>query len=207
MKRSSRSRACKAALLCSLALVGVCLSQESETDPIPMKELVNAAISSKISTTAAGELIVTQKVTINVPVAKVWSAYTTSEGWRGWVAPVAHVELKVGGEIRTNYNKNGTTNDESANELRIVNYVPEKLLTLQAKVSKNWPEVMKSQEKQMFNIILFEALGANRTRITSYGTGYRDTPASHKLLKFFVPANEKTFRSLIKYLEEGKSAY
>ena len=59
------------------------------------------------------------------------------------------------------------------NTLRIVNYVPRRLLTLQAAESKK----------------------------TSYGVGYQDTPAHQKMLQFFIPANEALYPNLKKMLE------
>lgn len=165
------------------------------------------SITSKITTAKNGDVVLTQEVTINAPVKKVWEAYSTSKGWQAWVAPVAEVELKIGGVIKTNYRKGGTVNDADAITLHVINYVPERVLTLQAEVSKNWPEILKEREKQMFNVITFTPLGEGKTKLVSYGIGYRDTPALQRLLKFFVSANEQTFRKLIAYVEKGKPAF
>ncbi len=40
-----------------------------------------------------------------------------------------------------------------------------------------------------------------RTRIRSYGIGYRDTPDYQQLMDFFVPANEGLIAKLIEVLE------
>ncbi len=88
-----------------------------------------------------------------------------------------------------------------------VNYVPERLLTLRADVSQNWPELMKQDADKLSNVILFEPIDDGHTRLTSYGIGYRDTPAIQRLLKFFVSANEQTFRKLIAYVEKVKPAF
>ena len=56
---------------------------------------------------------------------------------------------------------------------------------------------MKSQEQNMYNVILFERLGKNKSKIISYGIGYKDSPEMKKLMKFFVSANETTMKKLI----------
>lgn len=38
------------------------------------------AITSTLDATAAGDLVLTQEVHIEVPIALVWAAYTTDEG-------------------------------------------------------------------------------------------------------------------------------
>ncbi len=158
-------------------------------------------VVSRTKTLANGDLYVAQEMVINAPVEKVWAAYTTSEGWKAWVAPVAKVDLRVGGKIKTNYRKNGSVDDDDANTLHVVNYVPHRLLTLQAEVAKDFPDVLIEQEKSLYNVVTFEPLGKNKTKVVSYGVGYRETPELLALLKFFVPANEKLHAKLIEYVE------
>ncbi len=167
----------------------------------------NHRISSVVKTTNAGELVLVQTVEIDAPVEKVWAAYTTTEGWKSWVAPHAEFDLRLGGVIRTNYRPDGSIDAPDANTLRVVNYVPLRLLTLQADVSKNWPEIMQAQADHMFNVIVFERIDAGATRIHSYGTGYRDTPEFHQMMKFFISGNEATYEKLLAYVERGETAF
>ena len=54
-------------------------------------------VRSEVLETEAGELVLVQEVRLRAPLEQVWAAYTTSEGWRAWVAPKARVDLRVGG--------------------------------------------------------------------------------------------------------------
>ncbi len=162
---------------------------------------VAQAISSKVEQTKAGELILIETVTIAAPVARVWNAYTTSAGFASWAAPVAEVDCRVGGSIRTQYDPKAKIGDPNTNTLRIINYVPQKMLTLQADVSANWPEVLKSQASQLYNVILFEELDGNKTRIISYGLGYQDNEEMRGMMGFFIKANEGLYAKLIKAVE------
>ena len=198
----------KTCRVCFFVFVSLLISKAMEaSSPQQEPESKDKPVSSRVETMENGDIFLTQEALINAPLNKVWEAYTTSAGWSSWVAPVATVDFKIGGEIRTNYNKDGTTDDEDINVLHIVNYVPERLITLQAQVRKNWPDVLKEQEKRLFNIVTFERLGDNKTKVTSIGIGYKDTPELQNLLKFFVPANEETLQHLIDYVENGKSAF
>ena len=160
------------------------------------------AISSRVETTAANELILTQEVLVDASVAEVWEAYTTTEGWLAWVAPNAEVDLRAGGTIRTNYDPDARIGDPGTNTLHILNYVPERVLTLQAELSERWPDVMKEDGEHLMNVVLFDDLGAAGTRIRSYGVGYRADPAYDELMEFFIPANERLYAKLKAYLEE-----
>ena len=165
----------------------------------------NRPIQSTVKTETNGDIFLIQEVTMNAPVKKVWAAYTTADGWESWATPVASVDLNIGGTIRTNYRKDGKTTDDDAIVLHIINYVPERVLTLQAELGPHFPAALTVREKQMYNLITFHSLGENRSKIVSYGIGYKDTPEMQKLLKFFVSGNEQTYERLIKYVETGEA--
>jgi uncharacterized protein YndB with AHSA1/START domain len=161
-----------------------------------------APIQSQLLKTEAGELVLEQTVLVEAPVKDVWNAYTTPEGWMAWASPVAAVDLRAGGTIRTHYAADAKIGDPGTNTLHIVNYVPERLLTLRAELSERWPDVMQEDDGKLMNVIVFEAIDEKRTRIRSYGVGYRDLPAYQKLMEFFVPANEGLFQKLKQHLEK-----
>ena len=159
-------------------------------------------VRSRVDKTEAGERILVHEVTIEAPVAEVWKAHTTVEGWTAWSSPLAEIDLRVGGTILTHYDENAKIGDAGTNTLRIVNYVPERVLTLKADVSQNWPELMKQDADKLSNVILFEAVDEDTTRLSSYGIGYRDTPEYDKLMDFFLEANGRLYAKLIQVLEK-----
>jgi uncharacterized protein YndB with AHSA1/START domain len=165
-------------------------------------------VSSTITKTKAGETILTQDIWINAPVKDVWAAFTTGAGWIRWSAPVAEIDLKVGGTIKSHYTANAKIGDEGTITLHILNYVPERLLTIRAELQDNWPEVMKVDHEKLMNVLVFEKVNENRTHVISYGLGYGDAPIYQKLLKFFGPANEGLYKKLKAVLEKdaGKKA-
>ncbi|HKL90474.1 MAG TPA: hypothetical protein VJ880_04780, partial [Allomuricauda sp.] len=64
-------------------------------------------VLSTIDSTKTPELVLIQEFIVNSPIDSVWNAYTTKKGWESWAVPLAEVDLKVGGYIKTNYNKAG----------------------------------------------------------------------------------------------------
>ncbi len=172
------------------------------TSGLALAEGVDPQIESRVMKTEAHELILVQEVVVEAPIAKVWGAYTTGAGWMAWASPHAEVDLRAGGTIRTHYGSDAKIGDPGTNTLHIVNYVPERVLTLRAEVSDRWPDVMKEDEGNLMNVIVFDAMGESVTRIQSYGVGYRDLPAYDDLMKFFIPANEGLFQKLKAHLED-----
>ena len=138
---------------------------------------------------------------VDAPVQEVWDAHTTEAGWTAWASPLAEIDLRVGGTIRTHYGPGAEIGDPGTNTLHIVNYVPRRVLTLRPDVSENWPELMRQDGDKLTNVILFDELGPERTRIRSYGVGYHDTPEYDELMDFFIQANEGLYRKLIEVLE------
>ena len=184
-----------------LMLVGLCLAGCNSGSREDELATAYEGPSSEVIGTDAGELVLIQEVTVSAAVEDAWKAYTTSEGWTGWAAPKAEIDLRVGGTIHTAYA--GEIGGENTNTLRIVNYVPNRLLTLRADVSDNWPEVMKRDADRLSNVILFESTGPNTTRIQSFGIGYTDSPELQQLMSFFIKANEGLLGNLREYLESG----
>ena len=159
-------------------------------------------VVSTIDSTHTPELVLIQEFTVKAPIESVWNAYTTKEGWESWAVPLAEVELKVGGFIKTNYNKEGEIGDSTTIVTHIINYVPGRLITLQAEITDNFPDFMKKEAKDFYNVIYLDELENGSTHVKSFGIGYKNNPKYLSLMKFFIPANEKTLLNLIKYLEK-----
>ena len=205
-ERRAVTRICKCILPLLLLLGSTgCEVERKEAVPPPQNEpapppQVEAA-TSEVSRTAAKELILKEEVSFAAPIEDVWKAYTTAEGWTAWAAPKAEIDLRVGGTIRTAYQ--GEIGDSNTNTLHIINYVPERLLTLRAELSNNWPSIMQEDAEKLSNVILFDEVADGVTRIQSFGIGYTESPEYDQLLSFFIKANEGLYQNLRAYLETG----
>ncbi|WP_105016848.1 SRPBCC domain-containing protein [Polaribacter porphyrae] len=173
---------------------------------ILMGQKLEDRILSEIDTTIANNIVLKQSFTVNVPIDSVWNAYTTKKGWESWATSIAEVDFKINGRIRTNYNKKGEIGDKNTITLYVVNYIPKKQITLQAKLTKNFPEFMKKDEKDLFNIIHFKEINTSKTEVISYGIGYKNSKKYNSLLKFFIQGNVTSCGNLINYLETGKTS-
>lgn len=167
-------------------------------------ELVEKRILSVVDSSHTNNMVLKQSFEVNVSLDSVWNAYTTKKGWESWATSIADIDFKVNGIIKTNYNKDGEIGDGSTITLHIINYIPKRMLTLQAEITKNFPEFMKEDEKDLFNMILFEEVNPTKTKVVSYGIGYKQNEKYMSLMKFFIQGNEQSYLNLISYLETGK---
>lgn len=164
----------------------------------------DSRVKTVIDTSDADNLVLIQSMTIEAPIKNVWNAYTTSEGWENWATAKAKIDFKLGGLIQTRYDKDAQIGDEGTITLHVINYVPQRMLTIQAEISPHFPEFMKEDAKHMYNTILFEKVTAQKTKIISYGIGYKNNEKYKPLLDFFIKGNEMSSINLITYLETGK---
>jgi uncharacterized protein YndB with AHSA1/START domain len=167
-------------------------------------EIAEKRVISVVDSSHTNNMVLRQTFEVNVPLDSVWNAYTTKKGWESWATSIADIDFKVNGLIRTNYNKDGKIGDDATITLHIINYIPKRMLTLQAELTKNFPEFMKEDEKDLFNMILFEEITPSKTKVISYGIGYKNNQKYMELLKFFIQGNEQSYLNLISYLETGK---
>ena len=166
------------------------------------KKGISEKATSQIDTLPSGELMLTQTITINASVDKVWNSYTTPEGWKKWVTPIVEMDFKINGTIKSHYDSTATIGDKGTIVNHILNYIPYKQITMQAELNENFPEFMKGEEKNLYSIVEFEKLSENQTKLTIYGIGYKNEQQWRDLLKFFIQGNEMTMNKLKKYLEE-----
>lgn len=68
-------------LILSSGVAQHCVAQSSMHDD-------SAEIISRVNSTAAGELILTQEVVVHASLEDVWNAYTTESGWAKWSTPL-----------------------------------------------------------------------------------------------------------------------
>ncbi len=170
----------------------------------PLLMMGQNGVRSVVDSTDLNNIVLKHTLEVNVPIDSVWNAFSTEHSWKKWATPLVEIDFKINGLIRTNYNEKGSIGDDSTITLHIINYIPKKILTLQAELTKNFPEFMKEDAKDLFNIITFKELTPNRTRVISYGLGYKNNEKYKSLLQFFIKGNEQSYNNLITYLETGK---
>lgn len=163
--------------------------------------MIQRAILSFAATFAMCEISVAQEprevfeVEINASVDDIWDAFITTDGLRSWVAPLADIDLKVGGKWRANYNKNGKLGDAKTIENTILCYDPKRMISLKA---TGFPEgfEFEAAAKETWSVFYFTPVSKAKTKITVVGLGYNDTEKSKKMRSFFETANKYSMDQL-----------
>ncbi len=178
----------------------ITLSLQGQSDFAASENLVHSSIDSS----QVENVVLIQEFQVEASLEDTWKAYTTKEGWESWAAAKASVDLKNGGIIKTTYDPTIKLGDEGTITLHVVNFVPHRMITLQAELTPHFPEFMKEDAAHMYNVVLFEEIEKQRTKITSYGIGYKLNDKYRSLLDFFVKGNEQSYMNLISYLKTGE---
>ena len=164
--------------------------------------LLTAVLSSACSVMAADNNRVVYETEIDADIDAVWSAFTTNQGLRAWMAPLVEIELALGGKIKANYNAKGKLGDETTIENTILSFDPKRMLSLKATgFPKGFP--FEDAAKATWSVFYFTELPSSRTKVTVVGLGYTDDEQSKKMRSFFATANK---HSLDKLKEALKSS-
>lgn len=148
------------ALLASATLIGLPGQQAASAEPLVAEAIVNA------------------------PLAAVWQAFATRDGYASVNVPHAAVDLKMGGLVQVQPDPEGTLGDKGTTVSEIIAYEPERLLTLRVRQSPaGFPEPQAFANT--WTIVYFAPLGAEMTHVRVAGFGFNEGPAAALLAKFF----------------------
>jgi len=137
---------------------------------------------------------------IAAPVAILWRAFTDTQEFQRWSAPVAAIDLRTGGSLEASYDPKVKLGERDTIRHRIVTYLPEKLVVFQ---NIQAPTGLKDGDllAQTVTIIQYEPLGPASTRVTISSTGWKDTPVWKRLYAFFQGGNAQTLGQMKKVYE------
>src|SRR5690242_9188211 len=93
--------------------------------------LLTALVIACAAAPARADRAMECSVVVAAPVADVWKAYTTNDGFASWAVAKADIDLRIGGDMRTHYNPNGVLGDDGTIVNRILAFEPQRMLTIQ----------------------------------------------------------------------------
>ena len=168
---------------------------------VPAEPDVASPPSGVVETLRQDEVL-QQEIIVNADQSEVWDAFTTSDGYMAWASPFAHIEFGVEGFIESSYELDGELGRDGNIRLRIVAFIPERLLVLKTDKA---PPGFASEETLEKLVSVFESLPTDdgRTRILVTGVGYGDDEESEKLKSFFIGGNSWSLQALHKRFESG----
>ena len=137
-----------------------------------------------------------QSVIVTAPIAAVWSAFTTTDGYRAWAAPVAQVDLHIGGIIETSYAVDARLGAPGNIRNEIIAYAPERMFALRNRQAPPDVPFDVPTFQSLHTVVLLDDLGGGRTRVTIVQPGYRAGDVYDLTWKFFERGNGATLVAL-----------
>ena len=159
---------------------------------------LNAQVSNTSYVTQYGDKVLQLSIIVPATVKEVWKLFTTDEGLKKWIAPVAKIDMKIGGSIRTNYDSNKTVDDSSSIKLDIINYIEYEMLTLKVNLNNSFPAEAKKEDKNLQEILQFVKVGEHETKIISTMVGWGQGSNWDKAYSFFEKGNVWTYKEILK---------
>ncbi len=148
--------------------------------------------------TAGGEKVLRIEFTLPVDLATAWKVFTTDAELKKWIAPLAHIELRSGGFIITNYDTTKTLADSSSIKLPITSFIENELLVLKVILNNNFKESVRASDENLQEVIQFKKIDAQHTQIISSMIGWGSSAQWDTTYQFFVRGNEYTYKELLK---------
>jgi uncharacterized protein YndB with AHSA1/START domain len=168
--------------------IGIVLAMVAQSQELKNTSYINQS----------GEKVLRIEMILPVDNQTAWELFTNDQKLQRWIAPLAHVELRAGGYILTNYDINKKLSDSSSIRLPILSFIDNELIVLKVMLNDNFPQSVRDADENLQEIIQFQKLGNNTTRIISSMTGWKTGPDWDKTYDFFVKGNEWTYKELLK---------
>ena len=148
-----------------------------------------------------GSHVLVHELVVDAPVASVWQAVSTAEGWKSWAAPAAWVPEGAPDIIETSYSPGARPGDASTIRQQVIARVPEVLIVFRTvKAPAAFPDF--DTYSKVTSVLQLEAAG-ERTRVRLTGAGYADSEAGRRLLAFFEKANVTALEALRSRFRQG----
>jgi Activator of Hsp90 ATPase homolog 1-like protein len=151
--------------------------------------------------TQTGERVLRLEMTVPLDRAKAWELFTIDSEIKKWMAPSAHIELKTGGYIVTNYDTTKSLSDPSSIRLGIINYIENEMLTLKVKLNNNFSSRVQNEDGNLQEIIQLKDAGNGNTNIISSMIGWGTGPDWDKTYSFFEKGNTWTYEQMDKLFQ------
>lgn len=143
-----------------------------------------------------GERVLELSAVIPAPIDAVWQAFTTTDGWTSWAAPVGRVDARVGGIIESSYDPAVALGSAATIRNEIVALVPRRLLVIRNVQAPPNARFDVPTFQRLQTALWFEAVDSGGTRVTLDNAGYRDGAAFDGVYRHFLAGNRWTLDQL-----------
>ena len=159
--------------------------------------LVGSTVAEEPAPTESKVLVVER--VIDAPAEDVWAAFVEAGEITAWMVPHAEVDLRIGGQIKTNYDPQGKIGDSNTIVNAILSFEPQRMLSLQnVKAPSDFP--FAEGTVGTWSISYFTPLEGDRTAVRLVGLGWPDNEHGEKAYEFFERGNAYSLELLAQHL-------
>ncbi|GAM99593.1 hypothetical protein U91I_03247 [alpha proteobacterium U9-1i] len=142
------------------------------------------------------------EILLPAPVAEVWPLFSTSAGLSSWMAPVAAIDLRVGGMMEASYSRGARPGDAGNILNRVLSYLPERMISIAIeRAPPNFPHA--DEARTLWTVIELEPYAENVTRVRVIMLGYDEGEAFDVLARHFNAGNTWTLEKLYERVANG----
>ena len=181
------------------------LRQRFESGPIDWAKSPETPAPVRLTSyvSASGDRVLRHEVDVNAPASAVWQAFTTSEGLRGFVAPIAAIDLRMGGIWEAVYDPKGHLGDPANIINEVISYLPDRMLSI--RVARTPPGFAHGDvAKAVWTVIEIADLGQGRSRVSTSMCGWKSGADWDAVYAFFEQSNTIVAERLRDYLNKGR---
>ena len=147
---------------------------------------------------SADEKVLRLEMIVPLDLKKTWQLFSVDSQLQKWIAPVAHMELKTGGAIVTNYDSTKKLTDSTSITVPIINFIENEMITLKVNLNGYFTKNARDTDENLQEIIQFQKIDNKHTKIISSMVGFGKGEDWDKTYAFFLKGNEWTYNELLK---------
>jgi uncharacterized protein YndB with AHSA1/START domain len=148
----------------------------------------------------AAERALDKEIVVPAPLDKVWESWTTREGIRGFFAPDAVIEPRVGGAFHILIDPLAQPGARGADDMHFMALQPMKMLSFDWNAPPHLPE---ARAQRTFVVLRFEPVDDKNTRVRLHHTGWGDGGQWDQAYSYFDRAWGNVLANLKKRHESG----
>lgn len=137
---------------------------------------------------------------LEAPLEKAWTAWTTVEGLRTFLAPDARIEVKPGGRWEIVFLPDAPAGSQGSEGCRVLEVRPRKLLAFDWNFPPDMPAIRNEKTACRLE---FHAFGEGRTHVTFQQTGWKEGPDWDRGFRYFAEAWSLVLARLERSFREG----
>lgn len=152
-------------------------------------------IDVSVAVAADGSRSLSHEIVIPAPMAAVWEAVATPEGWRTWAVPLARAVPGAPDRFETGYDAAAAPGAPSTIEqMWVERTAPTRVTFRTTRTPRGFPHA--ETYLRVTSSFTLTPVGASETRVRLTGSGYAAGPAGDTLIAFFREGNRASLQQL-----------